>query len=515
MITFGSFICSSLAIDPLLIGLPLLRYADPTLTGSGVKIAQVEGSESVDGLRWQVNPSATFVSQPTNLFTYYSSLGSSSAYTNTFGLESGHANGVGGNFYGSSIGVAPGVQHVDNYEANYFYNSIITPLMPPAIAGKIVNQSFVFSGLTTAQQQTVDNKYDSYAVQYNTLFVSGVGGAGTGGRPNAPSTAYNGIGVGAFGGDSSVGSTLDNGRSKPDITAPDGATSFSTPLVSGAAAILLQAGLRGDAGTGSVTNAAADIRTIKALLLNGAVKPSNWTHTAIAPLDTRFGSGILNVFNSYKQLSAGKYPFIESTVVTEGAPHPPGAATGNASSPTGWDFNSIASTIMQDRVNHYYFNLPAATAKEFTLTTTLVWNRTAGAAAKHLDLFLYNTSNNTLIASSVSTVDNVEHLFVPTLPAGRYDLQVLKKGGVGSNGTESYALAFESFALSLTIQKSDTNIVVSWPLAPTGFQLQSTTTLNPPVSWTTVPNATVFTNNQNQVTLPPIETAQFFRLVRP
>ena len=55
-------------------------------------------------------------------------------------------------------------------------------------------------------------------------------------------------------------------------------TSFSTPQVAGAAAVLMQAGLRGDGG--SDTNAAADIRTVKALLFNGAVKPADWTNIA-------------------------------------------------------------------------------------------------------------------------------------------------------------------------------------------------------------------------------------------
>ena len=123
---------------------------------------------------------------------------------------------------------------------------------------------------------------------------------------NPPATCYNGIGVGAYGGSSSIGPTLDNGRAKPDITAPGlRTTSFSTPQVAGAAAVLMQAGLRGDGG--GDTNSAADIRTVKALLLNGAIKPADWTNHAASPLDTRYGAGVLNVFNSYKQLAGGKH----------------------------------------------------------------------------------------------------------------------------------------------------------------------------------------------------------------
>jgi Subtilase family len=102
---------------------------------------------------------------------------------------------------------------------------------------------------------------DNYAATFGTIFASGVG---NGGPPNSPATCYNGMGVAAFGGASSVGPTLD-GRSKPDITAPANVTSYSTPLVTGGASIVVQA-----AGTTANGN---DPRTVKALLLNGAIKP--------------------------------------------------------------------------------------------------------------------------------------------------------------------------------------------------------------------------------------------------
>src|SRR5207248_2857450 len=115
----------------------------------------------------------------------------------------------------------------------------------------------------------LNTNYDDYAAQYGTLFVSAVG---NGDIPVAPpSTCFNGIGVGVYGGPSSAGPT-DDGRCKPDIISPGGPpgtqTSFSTPFVSGAAAVLLQAANRGDGGGN--TNAAGNARTLKALLLNGA-----------------------------------------------------------------------------------------------------------------------------------------------------------------------------------------------------------------------------------------------------
>ena len=43
----------------------------------------------------------------------------------------------------------------------------------------------------------------------------------------------------------------------------------------------------------------------KLLLLDGAVKPTGWTHSAMMPLDPSNGAGIVNIFNSYEILAAG------------------------------------------------------------------------------------------------------------------------------------------------------------------------------------------------------------------
>jgi len=488
------------------VGVDLLQATDATLVGTGVRVAQAEVPFGAND--WQVRPGA--VGQPVSLFTYYSSGGTSTTYPNALGTESGHANNVAINFFGTAGGVAPGVMHVDNYEGNYFYESVITPGL--AIPAKVVNQSFIFS--TTPPQTTVDTQYDNYAAQRNVLFVSGVGNSGS---PSTPATSYNGIGVGASDAGTSIGPTLDNGRSKPDISAPSGtgeATSFSTPFVAGAAALLVQAGTRGDGGPGTTTSS-IDTRTVKSLLLNGALKPTGWTHTTTAPLDTRYGSGVLNVFNSYRQLAAGKMPFVESTAVSAGAAHPPGANSANLQL-VGWDMNTIASTVLQDRVNHYYFNLPASGGGLFTFTATLVWNRpVAQSAANNLDLFLYNVGTGSAVASSVSSVDNVEHIYFTNLVAGRYDLQVLKKGGPLGMGTETYALAVEAFSLALSIATSGNSAVITWPLYPAGFTLQSATSLNPPISWMAVASPVVITNNQNRVVLPTAVAPQFLRLIRP
>jgi hypothetical protein len=496
------------------IGVTLLQTVTTNLNGAGIRVGQAEAIADAGVTNYEVNPGA--VGQPTNLFTYfygtlpYTSVNSTNTFPNSLGVESGHADTVAVNFYGIPGGVATNVAHVDNYEANTFFNYYVNA--ERSISERIVNQSFTFGDYDT----NVDQIYDNYAAQNNVLFISGAG------FPNSPvwtpATCYNGIGVGVFPSAVSPFGPTPDGRSKPDIVAPgypELVTSYSTPQVAGAAAILIQAGLRGDGG--GDTNSAVDIRTLKALLLNGAIKPSDWTNSSSAPLHPFYGAGVLDVFNSYKQLAGGKEGYIVATSVSTNNAHPPTGGIGTIGGLSGWDFNTNSSSTNFDRVNHYYFNVTNnSSGAIFTATATLVWNRHKNKTGiNNLDLFLYNAANSNLVTCSTSLVDNVEHLYLTNLAQGRYDLQVLKKGGVVVTTNETYALAFEFFSQRLTAAKSGTNIALSWPVYPDGFTVESTPSLSP-TSWNTddIPPPIV-TNNQNYILLDATSAAQFFRLQMP
>jgi hypothetical protein len=498
------------------IGVTLLRTVTTNVNGAGIRVAQAEaGYDQVTN--WEVNPGAA--GRAVGFITYISANGSTTNFPNSLSSESGHADNVAGNFYGMSGGVATNVAHVDNFDANAFISDYIDNTSP-GLNDPVVNQSFNFTETNGAhasisEQQAEDSAYDNFAAQYDVLFVSG---AGNGGVVNPPATCYDGIGVGVSDGSSSNGPTPDNGRAKPDIIAPGGATSFSTPYVSGAAALLMQAALRGDGG--GDTNSASDIQTIKALLLNGAIKPADWTNNSPSPLDARYGAGVLNVFNSYEQLAGGKHGYTMSNSIAAGGAHPPLAATNSIAVLSGWDFNTNFSSMSFDGVNHYYFNVTnGAGGATFTATATLVWNRHRNKTGiNDLNLFLYAAANSNLVACSTSLVDNVEHIWLPQLPQGRYDLQVLKKGGTTVSSSEPYALAFEFFSVPLNVAPSGTNVALMWPVYPTGFIVESTTNLISP-AWSTnnIPPPVV-TNNQNYILLNAIPqggTNQFFRLRRP
>jgi autotransporter-associated beta strand protein len=366
---------------------------------------------------------------------------------------------VGGYFYGATgFGVAPGVSHVDNYSVDDFFGT--TVFFGEPIPDAVVNQSLLFgqSGKAAnviSNQQSSDTTYDNYVAQYGTIFVSGVGN-GNYLYPAAPSTSYNGIAVGVDDGPSASGPTEDNGRSKPDITAPGAYTSFSTAQVSGCAALLVQAGASGDGGSSPQIEAdAVDPRTVKALLLNGADKQVvtfNRTHTA--PLDPVNGAGQVNVYNSYLQLAAGIHPASSiSNTSSVGAPHPADTTSAPAAGFTGWNFSTLTSSPLSDAYANYVFTIPAGAPS--TLTATLVWERqynlnpSVPLGINNLDLYLYDTTANKLIDYSTSIVDNVQDVYDQNLtPGDRYDLEVLKTGGIPGvtpdvvSSSETYALAF-------------------------------------------------------------------------
>jgi len=519
VVLLAGLLAGSLRADtPDTIGVTLLNTLAVNLNGSGVRVAQSEADDTNSG-EFEVNPALP--GQPVTKFTYYGTSGSSSSFPNAVGSESQHADAVGQYFYGLAQGVATNVAHIDNYEASDFVTgeevlgNYIVNLPAANINDAVVNQSFILASASTNEQKAIDSAYDEYAAQYSTLFVSGIG---NGGAVNPPSTCYNGLGVGAYGGGSSTGPTPDNGRAKPDLVAPGGETSYSTPLVSGAAALLIQAGLRGDGG--SDTNSAVNISTLKTLLMNGAIKPADWANPSPSPLDRNYGAGVLNVFNSYKQLTGGKHGYNVAGSVAIGSAHPPTGSSAAVGVLSGWDFNTNTSSSTADGVNHYYFNVTnGVAAATFTATATLAWNRHRNEKSiNDLALFLYNTANSNLVAASVSTVDNIQHVWVPRLPAGRYDLQVWKAGGPGEVSTaESYALAFEFFAIPLSLTKTAVNVTLAWPVYPAGFVVESSTNLLLTGGWNTNYPAPVVdaASGLNQLTVGVTSATEFFRLNRP
>ncbi len=490
------------------IGLPQLIKIAPTINGAGVSVLQMEaptGTTSSGAYEFEVNPAS--VGQPAASFTYLDSVLDSTTFNSA--QDSSHADMVGGLFYGNNetynydnthTGVAWGVSHIYSMNADFGFQwydltteAITHGMLPfqlpnPPSTPLIVNNSWIANPGFVSSGSYVQG-LDWSAAKYNMLFINAIGDGTSNGpsKVNPPATMYNGIAVDYYNGTENNGvfspstgtaatwvGPTPGGRSKPDITAPTpyAATSFSTPIVSGVAALLTQAAMDNVGGTGTSGNA-TDMRVVKALLLNGAVKPQGWTNnyirvlsgtgstqtqtltyltessTTATPLDPRYGAGVVNALNSYENLAAGEHNFDATTSATynsgvaptwafdsSAATHQPGLE--------GWNLADISNSSNSNAYQHYLFNLSAGTS--YSLTATLVWNLDVNATGiNNLYLALVNSAGN-LVGLCDSNVDNVQQLNLTGLTAGTYDLQVLKLGGTMVSSGETYALAYDFVA---------------------------------------------------------------------
>lgn len=353
------------------------------------------------------------------------------------GTTSTHATGIAQAWYGTG-GVSPGVSTIDVYNANNWQTDVLRlgAGLPPLVeTRKVMNLSWV-SGVSAASAEAQDavRRLDMVAERDKVVVVAAVNnGAGTA-VPAFPSSLYNGISVGLSSGASSGGyTTLDFGRAKPDIVVPASTTSTAAAWVSGAASLLIQ--------TAGANSAAAQPTTIKAVMLAGATKrefdlkgstPStldDWSHTATHPLDDRLGAGELNIDNSQRILSAGQQSASNLSEVAL----------------AGWDYAVASPSVLQE----YFFSIPEGRVAQ-SVSIIATWNRhieySFAIPAKltptmaDIDLVLSKSQGfdaGDPVQASISTVDNVEHIFVRGLTAGQYSI------GIPTDQSWSYSLAWD------------------------------------------------------------------------
>ena len=371
------------------------------------------------------------------------------AYSGTPGV-SGHATFVGQNLYGGAA-MADGVTQVGLYEANAFLQGgylrtaqggTVLPLPTPA-GIKVFNHSWIGSSGTPSWDAEALRRADYAMNRDDTLFFVGLNNA-PGAVPALMSTGFHGLSVGRMDGVHSYGNTIAGidgpGRMKPEIVAPGSATSWATPVVTAAGALLYQTAAT---WPGLSLNPVADEAVvIKAALMAGAWHRPAWTNNAptsgtlrgvtTRPLDTIYGADVVNIDRAHWILT-GLEQAASTTV--------PAASTINEA---GWDYQDVAG----NGVYYWRFRL-AATADEASILAT--WNRTitsvqTATLPAAIDLRLYRASAGTLIALdgdagagyytsgsvwSKSTVDNVEHLYVRGLVPGEYVIEA-KRTGTGT-----------------------------------------------------------------------------------
>ena len=432
------------ATDSADIGLTQLRAENPGLTeGVGVKAHLVEGYVSGG---YVPNPDDVQLSGNTIDIVGMPATAVLSEILST------HARTSGRHFYGSS-GVArdlgTGGLSIDVYAAtpaqtpdgntptvdwlNFnIFNGNRDPNLSEFDRSTVSSHSYIFTSDPANQFPDLMRRLDYIINESDTTTVVGTGNSGS--LPASWAPAYNVITVGRSAGTHGSGltTTYGSGRVAIDIVAPEPTTSQATPVVAGAVAILQDAANGSDASTSEV---------IRATILAGATKDAGditgtWSRTTTQPLDVVFGAGELNILNSYNIQQAGEFNGGSTTPVL-------------LSGFSGWDYENSLEVNGQ---RLYEFEVTAGSELE-NLSVVLAWNMnivdtsSTGFFAPfqfspveelaNLSLELLDSSG-TVVDSSVSDVDNVEHVFQQTLAAGIYQLRVSNDNGSASD----YGLAW-------------------------------------------------------------------------
>ena len=404
------------------------RLGSAIPTGSGITVTQVEADNDSSTTVVAYKPTSSLSEFSGKSFTFTpSSAAQYLAMFPTSGVtsiaNSDHATIVGRLLYGSVSSMSPSVSTIRSWEASYWLNAGLGSQE----SSDVLNCSWVArsSNITADDATTATKELDRSINQYDYVAVVGADNGGTSPLPYLLAQNYNGITVGLTSGAHSHGlTTIDGtGRMKPDIVAPgtfanSTYTSWATPMVGSAAAMLLQKAK-------TISTNAARSPTIKAVLMAGATKTefANWSHSHSSPLDSTFGAGELNVERSYDILTGGEQE-ASSTIST-----------------AGWDYASVASSSGEK-----FYNFTVAAGQTMSeLSALLAWNiavtSNLDTSLANLDLNLYSVvgATKTRIDYSNSTVDNnIELIYMKNLAAGSYALGVTSSSSVNTG----YALAW-------------------------------------------------------------------------
>lgn len=429
-----------------------LRAEGKTLPdGSGVTVAQIEASTGTS-----TSGNVTTYAYLADVSSGFSgvTLANASAARYPAAL-SGHATTVAGYLFGDGA-MASGVSSVTAYLADDWIgsgalNSSSTTnsrTAPATETADVTNSSWVGTTGNATLDQRVLNRLDLSVARDDFVAVVGTNNGSV--PQNLLASAYNVISVGlTSGGHASGNSTSVNGVvTFPHLVAPLGVTSYATPVVSAAAAQLIQTARASSAL--SVNGARSE--TIKAVLMAGATKSefAGWSRNSTMPLDRVYGAGELNVQNSYNILTAGEQ------------------SANSAAAATGWDFH----TISRNATVTYTFDLAASADVSIVLTWNAIYSGqnynalTLGLA--NLDLTLYSVGAGgafSIVQQSLSA-SNVEHVWAPALAGGTYQISVnYGSNAAGTLSSVDYALAWRSSMTSLVVvPESD-----GWPLAVAGL----------------------------------------------
>jgi hypothetical protein len=211
-------------------------------------------------------------------------------------------------------------------------------------------------------------------------------------------------------------------RSRPDLVVPLDYTSDTTPIGASAAALLLHKGRSTMAEKSEVIRAAlmagADRFTpceCKNFLGDYRADTVNQTENG---LDVRFGSGQLNIYNSYQIIAAGEQN--PGEIGGSGYDYNPGFGGAQSSSDLAvYSLTADAQHTWLSACLSWHLDINGGTSGYFNGFATLY----------DLDLELFDNTLSQVVASSASQLTNTENLWVPLSAGHAYEIRV--KRGVG------------------------------------------------------------------------------------
>jgi autotransporter-associated beta strand protein len=372
--------------------------------------------------------------------------------------NSAHATWVAQNFFGLNSSIAPGISVIELYEANDYMaagqlnvgSRTLNPEPSPQNS-RVGNHSWISVGSTTEGTLDLLERQDWLIEQDDYVQVVGMNNGDINTNP-VFSNSFNVISVGRTDGQHAINSVHLGGiythyRTRPDIVAPMNYTSFSTPVVAAASALLIDTAHTATyLSDGSYPASRFSSETIyhgetsevvKAILMAGASRLAfNSTDSSALVdyraaasrqstngLDKRYGAGQLDVENSMSILMSGEQNSREDgrafDVLSAGFDYDPQFGGANGANSSGiYDFT--AGWTGQ------------------TLTASLVWNvkvdinrvkqgNYVNAATLHdLNLSLYDitTGAPALVAASSSNNQNTENLWASLVGGRRYRMEV-------------------------------------------------------------------------------------------
>jgi hypothetical protein len=397
--------------------------------GSGIDVSQIEAKTG--------NPATNYMPNVTNGEFTGKTIAPQSGTSDT----SGHATSVGRTFYGNSRSIAPGIGNVWCYEATDWMVQILNPnyihVTPNPPDRPVSNHSWVGSYENLHLTSSALRKLDWIISNYDHLHFAGISNSASAASPLLGS-AFNVFTIGRTDGNHSRNTAAIEEtwsytsdlvyslqRTRPHIVTPMGTVSSSTPVGAAAAALLLEYGQNTNAERPEVIKAALMAGADRITTCGCGYMIADFRHDASNQtahgLDSRFGAGQLNIYNSYKIVEAG-----EQNSAEDG---------GGAISLSGFDYDGSFGTQGDNDTGTYSFT---ADSDHQRLCATLAWHLKIGgpslpnadATLHDLDLVLIDeTAGNQIVATSSSTGDNTESLsWIPLTPGNEYRLEVRSQG---------------------------------------------------------------------------------------